>query len=182
MTATMIDCEGANVDAVLSEFGRTHPVAGYVSGGYPVEWTEPQFAEFPRKIRIYQQPWIPGEDTTARVLDVENGAARPADWPLFYSTRQAKYQAMPYCSLTTVPAVVDACRFDSVPYPDRWWLAWYWGEDVPPSRDQVLAELFRLTGIQLTPAKLWGCQWAAEPGGQPWDLTAVYGTPDFARH
>lgn len=178
MTVIMVDGEAADVAAIHARYPH-HPVAGYVTGGWPVEWTEADFALFARKIRIAQSPVLSvDDDTTARCLDVETGAASPSDWPLFYNSRKAKERATCYCSLSVVPKVVAACEAAQIPLPPRWWLAWYWQRPGAPTRDQVLAELHVLTEITLDPATLWACQYV---NYAQWDLSIVYGEQDFAR-
>lgn len=178
MTVIMVDGEAIDVPAIKQRYPH-HPVAGYVTGGWPVEWSEADFALFARKIRVSQQPSASVDEASdARVLDVETGAATFSDWPLFYDSRTQKERATCYCDLSNVPKVIEACNAAGVPLPPRWWLAWYWGKPGAPTRDEVLAELHSLTGVELDPETLWACQYVAY--GQ-WDLNIVYGTPDFAR-
>lgn len=179
MTTLMVDCIAADIPAVRAA-GLGHlPAAGYVTGGWPIEWAESDFDLFTRKIRIAQSFDLAADDASiARVLDVELGAARPAWWPLFWAARTNKADATCYCSLDTVPAVVAACQAASIPPPSRWWLAWYWGKPGEPTAAQVNQELGQLTGYVLEQDTIWAVQYAAYA---QWDLSVVYGTPDFSR-
>jgi hypothetical protein len=180
MTTPVIMVDGISLDVpVIQQRFPGYPVAGYVTGGYPVEWSPLQFALFSRKIRIAQSPVLAADDESqARVLDVETGAATPGDWPEFYASRTDKARATCYCDLSNVPLVIAACEAKETPLPARWWLAWYWQRPSFPAMSEVLAELLTLTGVQLDPHTLWATQFAAY--GQ-WDLSVVYGTPDFSR-
>lgn len=180
MTQLMIDCISTNVPAVLQQFGREYPVAGYVTGGYPIQWNDAQFAAFEQKIRIAQSSSLFMDDNTPskpRVLDVERYAATPNYWPDFYESREHEDQATCYCSLSTVPAVISACQSARIPLPPRWWLAWYWGQNYPFTIAQVNTELHRLTGIVLDPNSIWAGQYETLPR---YDVSAVFGEPDFA--
>lgn len=178
MTQLMIDCISTNVPHVLQQFGNEYPVAGYKTGGYPIQWNSAQFAAFPRKIRIAQQPSPFVDDATvARVLDVERYAARADHWPDFYESREHKDEATCYCSLSTVPAVIRACKSAHIPLPPRWWLAWYWGQNYPFTVADVNTELHRLTGIVLDPPSIWAGQYETLPR---YDVSAVFGALDFA--
>lgn len=194
----MVNTISADVPAVLaSRYGRD-PAAGYVTGGGDIEWTEGQFAEFARKIRIDQQAGVdPAVARIARCKDVETGAGRAEDVPPFLEARRP-LQTYPmttvYCNLATVPAVLNATsQFLAVPEDSanpatlaqrallavpRWWLAWWQTGAGIPTRDQVLAELHRLTGVELPLERLWACQYRSDP---QWELSVVYGAPDFDR-
>lgn len=186
----MVDCIGANVPIVKSSRFRNNPAQTYVTGGGMIEWTEHQILSFPRHIRTCQSPVAFVDDVSdAREMDVERWAGRPEDWPEFYNSRTDKDRAQCYASLVTVPAVLAACRDAGIPRPPRWRLAWWWKNapgiplpddvDVPaPTRPEVLAELNRLTGVTLDPSSVWACQFA---NYKHWDLSIVYGVPDFAR-
>jgi hypothetical protein len=179
VSVLMVDGIAADVPAIKAKFGPGTPVAGYVTGGWPVEWSEPQFAEFTRKIRIAQSFDLGVDQASmARVLDVETGAATPEDWPEFWESRTNKDHATCYCDLSNVPRVLQACEDAEIPEPSRFWLAWYWGKPGVPAAAQVLAELILLTGVDLEPKDLWAVQYA---NYAQWDLSAVYGTPDFSR-
>ena len=189
---TMIDCIAANVGLVKASRWADYPAQAYVTGGPPIEWSEAQIMSFPRHIRTAQSPVIGVDDvTTARELDVETFAATPEDWPDFWESRSEsnKHRATCYCSLIRVPAVIAACRNADVPPPPRFRLAWWWknepGVPIPddqivpaPTLAEVLAELERLTGLTLPPQVVWGCQYVNHVH---WDLTKVYGLPDYAR-
>lgn len=145
------------------------PVAYYADGQWA--WSAPQVALFGRHIAIT----VTGNLPRARVLDVENGDATPQDaraW-LLARARLGYADGTVYCDASSVAGVLDATGDVAVP---RWWIAWYWEQPGAPSREQVLAEIIRLTSISLPPDKLWACQYATYA---QWDLSAVYGQPDF---
>jgi hypothetical protein len=177
MTVTMINGEAIDVPAIKARYPH-NPVAGYVSGGYPIEWSEADFALFTRKMRIYQQPFVPGDVTDARCIDVETYAATPEDVPAFLSSRADQSDSTVYCSLSTVPLVLEALSSSGVSLRPRWWLAWFWNKVGQPTAQDVLDELYNLTGVTLPASSLWACQYAAY--GQ-WDLSVVYGKQDFSR-
>lgn len=181
MTVTMIDCEAIDVPFVHQRF-PFYPVAGYVSGGWPIEWSNADFSLFNRKIRIAQQPSSLVDDATiARVLDVERYAATPDDWPLFYKSRTNKGNATCYCSISSIVSVFNACADANIPPPPRWWIAWYWNRPGQPTEQIVLDQILADTGILLNTAStgtLWAAQYA--PFGQ-YDMSAVYGATDFSR-
>ena len=178
MSTLMVDGTTFDVPAILQRFGSATPVAGYVTG-QGVEWLDTQFALFSRKIRIAQS-WLPDVDdaSIARCLDMETGAATANDWPGFYDSRGDRARATAYNDLSNVPATVRACEAAQVPLPPRWWLAWWWNRPGYPTVAQVLAELKRLTGVELDPQTVWAIQYADKG---PYDLSRVYGLPDFSR-
>lgn len=186
----MADCIGADVQTLrASRFGR-QPVQTYVTGGWPVEWSDYQIHLFIRHIRTAQSPVAGIDDiSNARELDVETGAATPADWPEFYNSRTDQARATCYLSLSTFPDLVTACYEAGIPLPPRIRFAWWWknepgvplpdDEDVPaPEAGEVLAELERLTGLTVPVHVLWACQFA---NYARWDLSKVYGRLDYAR-
>jgi hypothetical protein len=175
----MVNGEAGDIPAILASKYAHHPAAGYVTGGWPIEWSEKDFGLFARKIRIAQSAQFQvDDDTTARALDVEPGAAGAAMWPGFFQSRRRPEIATAYCSLVEVPAVIEVCKLSGIKLPPRWWPAWWWGERGYPSRGTVLVELHRLTGVELDPESLWGCQFQND---RDWQLSVVYGKPDFDR-
>jgi hypothetical protein len=156
-----------------SEF--TH-VAAYADGHYT--WLAAELRRFPAHIQIAVEPGQPWQASEARVLDVERFDATPADVLPFINRRHqlGHNDATIYCSLSVVPSVIAAIGRSTLPW--RLWAAWWWRKDVPPSRDQVLLELFRLTGVALAPSRLWACQWR---NGADWDTSVLYGADDFTR-
>jgi hypothetical protein len=59
------------------------PAAGYTTGSSDIVWTAEDFKNHPGAVRIDQDP--NASDPTADVLDVEGGAATPADAPKWVS-------------------------------------------------------------------------------------------------
>lgn len=179
----VIMVDGINLDAAViqARFPR-QPVAIPIDGEWA--WTAEQEARSARKIRYSVMAGNPRIARAARVKDVEarwrvGGDAGPQDAPPFLDERQAAghLDGTVYASLLTVPAVLRECSAAGVVIP-RWWLAWYWGRPGFPTVGQVLAELKLLTGVELDPKTVWGCQ---AHNYQQWDFTAVYGIPDFSR-
>lgn len=188
-----IDCIGANVHAVKQTRWANYPASAYVTGGFPVEWSEMQILSFIRHIRLAQSPAAFVDDgSDARGLDVERFAATPADWVDFHRTRTDTYDETCYCSISTIPSVIAACDLAGIPLPSRWWIAWWWKQapgvalpfnvDVPyPTIQQLLAEISFVCGEEIAARiadHIWSCQFVhyAEL-----DVSVVYGTPDFAR-
>lgn len=179
----MADGVAQDARAIRARFGPHMPVALPVDGAYA--WSLFDEDLVARKIRYSVMAGSPTVAKIARVKDVEarirvGGDAGPADVPDFLNYRLHEYghdDGTVYSSLTTVPAVIQVCDAHDVHIP-RWWLAWYWQQPGEPTREQVLAELERLTGIVLDPETLWGCQYASY--GQ-WDLSVIYGEQDFSR-
>jgi peptidoglycan hydrolase-like protein with peptidoglycan-binding domain len=65
--------------------------AGYTTGSGGIAWTAAQWAGSPGAVRIDQD--YQAVDHTADVLDVENGAATPADCPVWAKACLANYRA-----------------------------------------------------------------------------------------
>lgn len=182
----MLDGVAADVPAIrawMNAHGE-RPVAGYVSGGPGLEWSEAQFALFTRKVRIWQRPFRPGAARDARFIDVEPGAADAASVPEFLAERHTlgHEDGGFYSDISELENVLaeigQAFPSPHETPPWRLWLAWYWGRRFSPTPAQVLAEIERQTGIVLPATRLWACQW--KPAGFA-DFSVVYGTPDFSR-
>lgn len=171
----MVDGISPDVPAIHARYPN-NPVACYADGEWA--WSPAQEHLFGRKIRITVENSLPEASRYARCIDVENGAASPAHVRPFLEAHHALGFAngTVYCSAANVRNVVEAVRGYDIP---RWWIAWYWQRPGTPSPAQVLAEVRRLTGVNLPESKLWACQYATYP---QWDLSVVYGQPDFAHH
>lgn len=175
----MVDGISLDVPAIHARY-PSNPVACYVNGAYA--WTSAQEALFARKIRMSIRARQPQAARVARGIDIEpvpeiGGDAGPEDVPAFLAARVASGHAdgTVYAALETVPVVLQHVSVATVP---RWWLAWYWQRPGHPTAAQVLAELHRLTGVDLPPERLWACQYASYA---QWDLSVVYGPEDFSR-
>ena len=186
MTQIMADGIGADARAILDHFGPRQPVATYINGLASV-WTPQEESWFGLKIRIGVEPGQPAQARFARVLDVsDNGDATPADIAPFCVVRSmaGHHDATPYTDLSTL-----AIDFDLFLPAPRIWIAWYWNEGQPVSADplfsQLAAEGFSAGAIQSIRNRLWAWQYAAPGAGLPgearWDLSAVFGTPDWSR-
>jgi len=128
-TADGWDCTHANLSAPPAGQG-----AGYTTGTPDIRWTDADWHARPSSVRICQDAGA--TDDTADVLDVETGAATPADVPGWHKRALAAYksgkrpgQRMPavYCNLSTLPqitAALDAAKIRTYPYlwPARWGL------------------------------------------------------------
>jgi hypothetical protein len=171
---TMIDGTTRDVAAIYRKFGPQQPVAGYVTGP-GVEWTDPQFALFARKIRIDQQPMEPGRAVQARCLDVERWAATAADIEPFIEAREADGHgdSTVYASISTL-AELGISTLEQIP---RLWVAWWPNQPGPITLARLQAKL-RASGVSVPDEQVWAWQYASYA---EWDVSAVFGTPDFAR-
>lgn len=149
-------------------------VAGYGTGKYT--WADATFEEYQRYIKIAVFSGDSSQAKIARCLDVERFDATPADAPEFIQARHhlGHDDAMIYCSLSTVPDVVDACAHIQTPW--TLWVAWWWQKPVPPTGFEVIQELFHVYDCDLPGGRLAACQW--QPGG-PFDLNVLYGRDRF---
>ena len=121
----LYDAIGANV--ALLPPGQE---AGYTTGSGYVPWTAAEWAAHPGAVRIDQDP--AASDATADVLDVEAGAATPADCPGWYRAALAAYlagarpgQRYPcvYASASGLPAVANALVAAGITSGPRLWVA-----------------------------------------------------------
>jgi len=146
--------------------------AAFAYGDGLYKWTPAQAARF---------EWIghitvtgdPAAAAYARFQDIERFDAAPEQFPLFAAHRlELKHSCgIGYASLDLVPAVVDEL-FKASMGSDPWmlWVAWWWGRDVPPTRSQVMAEIWR-RGVDIPPDRVAACQWK---NGATHDTTALY--------
>lgn len=91
--------------------------AGYTTGGAGIEWTTADWAKYPDALRICQDAGA--TDDTADYLDMESGAATPADCPGWAKRAKASYAAATrpgqrhpsiYMSASNVTLVVNALK------------------------------------------------------------------------
>ena len=124
------DCTGANLAKVLPLIPPGAQLAGYATGSGGVPWSAAQWAAHPAAVRIDQDP--AASDPTADVLDVEFGAATPADCPGWVRRAQADYargarpgQRWPaiYFSASNVHIVADALVRGGVTSGAGFWIA-----------------------------------------------------------
>lgn len=167
--------DGINSDAeAIHEHYPDNPVACYADG--PFAWSGAQQAMFDRKIRISVVGSGPQAAYGARVIDVERGAATPGDVKHFILTRQAMHMGHTttvYCSAANVKAVISAVG--DADLVNRWWIADWTGK--VPTVGEVAASVRENCGVDLPDSRIWACQYANEP---QWDLSVVFGEPDFA--
>jgi hypothetical protein len=112
----------------------------------------------------------------ARVQDVERFDATPAEFPPFAAQRLSLGHScgIAYADLSTITekdGLLDQLAAESM-LADRWllWVAWWWGQDVPPSLAEVAGQL-ELMGRRVHPDRIAACQW--KPGG-PYDTSVLY--------
>jgi hypothetical protein len=132
MTITVIDGADATTENVSKLPSGLGIVAGYATG-QGIAWTAAQLAQYPGAIIIDQDPQA--SDPMADVLDVENGAATPADAPAWVARAAADYHAGTrpgqrwpaiYASAAAMPAVTAALREAPAgpPAPYLWVADW----------------------------------------------------------
>jgi len=121
------DCTHANLGAPPVAQG-----AGYTTGSADVRWTEADWHARPGSVRICQDAGA--TDDTADVLDVERGAATPADVPAWFrragrawadGRRPGQRKPAVYCSQDSIGAVtkaLDAAKIRAYPY--LWFAEW----------------------------------------------------------
>ena len=136
------DCTHANLGAPPVAQG-----AGYTTGSADVRWTDADWHARPGSVRICQDAGA--TDDTADVLDVERGAATPADVPGWcrraqksWDTAKRPGQRKPavYCSPDSIGAVtkaLDAAKIRAYPYL---YLA-LWGIGLGGARAQLQTDL-----------------------------------------
>ena len=107
--------------------------AGYDTGTGIVPWTTAQFGAHPGAVHIAQSPAESIDDPPhSDVLDVENGAATPADCPGWYRSALAAYNAgtrpgqrypAVYVNLSNVTAVANEFIAAGITSGPRLWIA-----------------------------------------------------------
>lgn len=134
------DCTHANLSAPPVAQG-----AGYTTGSADVRWTDADWHARPGSVRICQDAGA--TDDTADVLDVETGAATPADVPGWHrraldswnsGKRPGQRRPAVYCSPDSIPAIaaeLTAAKISAYPYL---WEA-RWGLGLGGAREAVQA-------------------------------------------
>jgi len=104
--------------------------AGYTTGSSDIRWTASDWARFPGAVRI-DQDWNAG-DPTADVLDVETGAATPAECPAWYVSalrdfntcaRPGQRRPTLYANQSTMPLIVQHLHAAGIRSGPKLWLA-----------------------------------------------------------
>lgn len=119
-------------DATQGNIGHLPPgqACGYTTGSPDIKWTAQSWAAHPGAVRICQDAGA--TDTTADVLDVERGAATPADCPGWADKAQASFAAKTrpgqrtpaiYTSASNVTNVVNALTSGGVHAGVSLWVA-----------------------------------------------------------
>jgi hypothetical protein len=167
----MVDGISSDVPAIYARY-PSNPVACYADGSYA--WSPAQEHLFGRKIRITVEASLPEGSRYARCIDVERGAATPADVKPFLEAHKALGFAngTVYCDASSVRSVLDAAGDYDIP---RWWIASWTGAQRTVT--QVAAQVRADCGVDLPESKIWACQYVNFP---QYDLSVVYGKPDFS--
>jgi hypothetical protein len=95
------DAIAANISALPAG-----PAAGYTTGSSDIVWTAEDWKNHPGAVRIDQDP--NASDPTADVLDVENGAATPADAPKWISAARKDITAQTRPGQRTLPLIYQS--------------------------------------------------------------------------
>ena len=156
--------------------------SGYIAA------TQAQLAEYPDCVTIAQMP--AGDPYWADALDVEAGAATPAEIPVWAKGALASYengsrpgQRMPavYCSASNVHVVADALVNGGVTSGVGLWLA-NWNLTEPQAAAEVIARSgpFPVIGVQFADPgafdlDAWSTAWLNARSGAP--QPAGYGPP-----
>ena len=107
-------------------------LAGYCTGTSDIAWTAQDWLNHPGAVRIDQSPVNTALDELADILDVENGAARPANCAPWSRAAAANFtgnhrpgQREPaiYCSASAVTSVVNALVSGGVKSGVGLWIA-----------------------------------------------------------
>lgn len=130
--------------------------AGYTTGSKDIQWTADDWTAHPYAVRICQDAGA--TDTTADVLDIENGAATNAEAAAWYQAALTSYQNVTrpgqrypalYTSADNVTPLCNALIAAGVTSGPRLWVA-HWGIGVTAA-DQLLAQSsgpFPIIGVQ----------------------------------
>jgi len=162
-TVTMIDTIGGSARNIPDGTAR---VAGYVTGSGDVPWSQADWSRFPAaaRVRIAQQPGT--DPITADVLDVETGAATPADsagWILSRIVAGYTWSAV-YGTASTLKAVRSALIAFA---PAPWWYGhvYCWLAEWSLSEEQAV----RVLGTEVAGMTCVAVQWAS-PTSNPGTL------------
>ena len=162
-TVIMIDTIGASAHNIPD---RTPRVAGYVTGVGDVPWSAAGWRRFPaaNQVRIAQAPGTDPVD--ADVLDVETGAATPADARRWVNNRIGNGYTWStiYGSASTLAAVRDALIAAG---PPGWWYGhvYSWLAGWSLSEEQAV----RVLGTEVAGMTCVAVQWAS-PASNPGTL------------
>jgi hypothetical protein len=135
-----------------------HQAAGYTTGTPPIQWTAADWEAHPGAVRIDQSPVLTAIDETSDVLDVENGAATPAECATWYKAALANFektaragQRRPalYVNQSNVTPVANALIAGGVPSGPKLWIA-NWNDTTAEAIAAIAAASgpFPVIGIQ----------------------------------
>ena len=147
---------GFDVTHVFIASAPPGQLAGYTTGSGGIAWTAADWAAHPGAIHIDQD--AAASDGTADVLDVEHGAATPAECPgwvkraiaaVTAGTRPGQRKPAIYCSANTVTAVVNALVAGGVSTGCGLWIAnWNLTSAEAVSAVKAAAGPFPIIGVQ----------------------------------
>jgi hypothetical protein len=152
-------------DAIAGNIGhlpKGQQAAGYTTGSGGIAWSAADWNAHPGAVRIDQD--TRAADHTADVLDVEGGAATPAEVPGWAKLVLESYhggvrpgQRSPavYANLSTVTTVVNALTAAKITGVGLW-IA-HWNDNEPADAAQVMAGSgpYPVIGVQYTDAGLY---------------------------
>lgn len=161
-------------DSIPAEFTR---VAAYYNGAYA--WPREALARLTGGHILISVTGDPDAAEAARCIDVERWDATPEQSPEFVGARFGcgHRDALIYCSLATVPAVL---HFNSPTdlHPWRLWLADWTPDGRPPTRADLVDRLHAQYGVTVPAWRIWGCQYASLGS---YDASVLYAPDDFTR-
>ena len=143
--STVVVCDATHANIGHLPHGMA---AGYTTGSHGIAWTAADWQAHPGAVRIDQDP--AASDPAADVLDVEQGAASPADAAGWAKRALASYKAatrpgqrhpLIYMSRSQVTAVVNALTAGGVTSGVGLWIA-----DWSRTRAQAEAEVGTASG------------------------------------
>lgn len=160
-TTVVLDCTGSNLGKFQLPAGALY--AGYDTGSSGIAWTPAQYAAHPGTVHIDQD--AAASDYTADVLDVERGAATPAECARWYQAALARFNAGSrpgqrhpsiYMSAASVTAVVNALAAAGVKSGPGLWVAnWNLSDAAAVAEVLAAAGPFPVIGVQWRNAGLY---------------------------
>lgn len=149
-------------DAIAANVGSLPPgqACGYTTGSGGIAWDSAMWSAHPGAVRIDQDSVA--SDGTADILDVERGAATPADCGPWAKRALAAFRAATrpgqrtpgiYCSASNVSSVVNALNAAGVTSGVGLWIAdWNWTQAQAVQEVLAAAGPFPIIGAQFADA------------------------------
>lgn len=168
-------------DAIHDNVGKVpkgSQAAGYTTGTPDIAWTNADWGRFPGAVRICQDSVA--SDGTADVLDVESGAATPAECPGWAKRAMASFssnarhgQRAPaiYTSASNVTAVANALVNGGVKSGVGLWVAnWNLSQPEAIAAVQSASGPYPIVGVQYSNGPyydydIWGTAWLQATSG-----------------